>query len=314
MTAPILPKTSTWLADEQPVIPRLSRQGPLVKAGLAVSVVLGVSQVLLAFIYSDRYASGISHGLLFLAIPFLYLASLRDPATTKDDSYIDDPDDELGELVDVRIYQDGVVTGEDRGMMTIIEDAIIFVGKRCTFSLGSQDIRRHSPQHDGSPPLESSSSSVLRLLHPHREVLLHILLVRSNEKSVVRQKLIRELEISPNAMPTDFPSLYPPLSKDPKIPIPGKWRDPIYASFLVALFLAACGVESGQWEVIAFVAPVLAIGLLFWKEPETRRRARAVLTQLSTLPANVLDSDQTPIIKTPVSPGEPQTSAVVQEF
>lgn len=203
------------------------------------------------------------------------LSGLHRSTIPEEDALKDDPDDELAEIVEITIRQDGVITGRDRGMLTSFDHALVFAGRRSSFIVGAQHIDRK-----GRGWL---ASDIIPLKHRDRRVTVEIVLQSSSHwQRPGAGKLGQYLAdfVRYHRTPTDLAALYPPLSKDPTISIPGRWRDSLYFAIVGVFVLLVFELFTRYWPLIGIIAPVFAIAMWFYKEPASSIHARRLLQQL----------------------------------
>lgn len=137
-------EAGVWYAPEgrEPAGPPLT-PGRIAYCRLAVVASLAAFSILSYFVFEWFGIAFVFTGLIWLvamAAHFGWLSDTSKLATKHDLTFLDLPSDRGVTLVRMEIVQEGVVTGEDRGAVWFQEDALVFVGHRCSFLVGGQDV------------------------------------------------------------------------------------------------------------------------------------------------------------------------------
>lgn len=146
-----------------------------------------------------------------------YLSSLRRSRVTVEDDgndLIEDPDDPDVFLVKIKIVQDGIVTGEDRGAAYIEDNAFVFAGEKTSFIVGGQDLISLdlTRKHYNIGSLKHASKG-FGLAHPTRLVWIGIDQIPAKDHMLHRPdmaKLIDKWVVVHHA--TQSTRQYPPLT------------------------------------------------------------------------------------------------------
>lgn len=260
--------------------------------------------------------------MVFNMITTLWIRPPAKWATLRDEEVIEDTDDEMTQFVEVAIYQDGVLTGSDRGLMVIDGSTLIFMGHRSEFVLNLQDHAVPNKRH--SIPY-AVNQLVLHLKHPTRDLALSICVVTtSGSDPKAGKKWLKQLEtINPaeelrkrskqwlttrtltewnqkyprpeEMLPDDGPapgSIYPPLATDPKIALP-KLFSKATMGWICALFLVAEGgllYSSARtiWLGVVIVSGMAILTALVAWNPEEIVRKRRILIDLTNAQASLI--------------------------
>lgn len=148
----------------------------------------------------------------FLRIP---LSGLLRP-TASDLALLEDPNCEDEILVEITIYQGTRPTFRDRGIITVQDDCLLFVGHRTSFAVGSQDLengRTSKKLRDIVP----SNAACIRLRHHATEITLSLVAVPLNARSYRRSfRLLGRMigQFQSSIAPTQIARTYPPLVPD----------------------------------------------------------------------------------------------------
>lgn len=131
---------------------------------------------------------------------------------------LEDPNDQSVCLVALKIIQDGIVTGTDRGAAYFDGNALIFAGERTSFRIGGQDVG-FSDYGVSGPPYG------FYLNHPTRDILITLEPIKRTHDVYTRSRITfaHALGVWRKLRPETTESrMYPPLAVDvPYMPEPG---------------------------------------------------------------------------------------------
>lgn len=272
----------SWFKDNAPSKDRIDAKARAEALVTIVSlIVVGVGGAIASLIFHKD----VEWTLLFPLVTLVpMIVTLRHKQTSKaDDALKEDPDDELAEIVEMAIYQNGVVTGRARGLMSVLDDTVVFVGRTCTFAIGCQHIRKGAKAWKSGVPDAGGEYQAIPLVHPDRDVWVTARIVRTSAtQNLSETKLMSHLRIfvQHHQTPSADPILYPPLARSPDVAIPQKWPNLVLVGAIVISFFAVCGWLSGYWLVFTGLSGAAVIGLFFGKESEGKVNERKLLLEL----------------------------------
>lgn len=223
---------------------------------------------------------------VLVGFPNVFIGSPRMEANAEEEAALgEDPDDELAEIVSVEIYQDGVRTGIDRGLMSIVDNAIVFIGRRSDFVVGSEHLTPVSQKFAPYLPRRAYNSIVLALSHPEREIWLNITIIPGSPgEDTAESELLKTLPRFARNQKTPFlgEATFPPLTLAPTIAQELEQDLPSRPTIaLIGALIALAGWQVTQeWIVAAVLGVVTGAFLFLWKEPERVLHRQKVLSSL----------------------------------
>ncbi len=291
---PELPPLGSWVeragSRSRWFLPRWVREYATISFGL------GVVPGILFYSVAQRTEEGRYGwilGLAVLALAFAGLVALLDNAdkskrlTEADKALLEDLEDWTTHLVEVKIYQDGVLTGTDRGAACFDEGCLIFSGHQTSFVVGGEDI---PPRGRRQPPpglFTANADHMLPLRHPKRDVRLDFTTLErpGDREGNAEVRFERALDLFLEHAPTSrLTRQYPPLALHPDRKVPGvvsfRARRTM-AVLLVGLFgvffgayLGAGGNIKSAFIVLPFLTVDVALLLVESRSGERRKLLR----------------------------------------
>lgn len=215
-------------------------------------------------------------------VPVLSPPAPEDPAL----DLLEDPDDPSVCLVTIGVYQNGYLTGTDRGVAYIEDGALIFAGDRTSFVIGGQDLLpRDKYLYKDSYTANITCDVAVGLRHADRRIALAISKVSRPYGKEIKSALefMPALRTWRDSRPqSSLDRQYPPLAVHKKFrpsPIEPTWRRISQSCFMfvVAVFVGAGLNQALVWALPASVVVGLAGAIwMYWYEtygpPEVKRR------------------------------------------
>lgn len=214
-STPPIPQVSDWRASLD------VRQRPAVAERVAVGCVaialLGWFLAFARLALTTGSFGFILVGILALVGVFLLpalLETLPRQRVSKADEALCSELEEGDALVEVAIYQEGILTGRDRGIAWVEDEGLAFSGHQCSFLIGGQDI---DEPYNLAAPTEREHRFWLR--HPSRSLSVRFRILDMPGQSPRRSESFREhLYNWQRGRPvTRLERMYPPLALHPNV-------------------------------------------------------------------------------------------------
>jgi len=288
---PRLPSQAVWARNSRPwkgdyeLTWEWARENRLPFVALAAGAGLFAALTLLTMRLRSPEPAMFGVAVICLSMAFLLNRAHRQVrARREDEEFLENPKDSKSCLVEIEIRQDGLITGRDRGVAWIEDDALWFLGHRFDFCLGNQDL-------DSAGPFAAAQSfgglHTMRLKYERRDVSLRIrpLLTSHDSPRLVTYegsgaqgaRFSQNLaEFIRNQPATKVPRKYPPLAIGPGARLFERIA-PLAIVALITLPQLPQVFQRGEWVValIWLMTPIAGALTFGWKWRAMRRIERS---------------------------------------